>query len=65
MIKKNKNSVGENDSLFAEEVFDIIELSCEDIDLLAEAFDLIASVCSEIDNPHIVLEEESFSGWIH
>jgi hypothetical protein len=62
--KENEKQVAE-ESLFAEEVFDIIELTCADIDLLANAFDLIADVCSQIDNPHIVIHEENASGWVH
>lgn len=65
MASKEKKELEATDNLFAEEVFDIIELTSNDIDLLADAFDLIATVCDSIDNPHVVIEEDLSSEWVH
>lgn len=65
MSNKEKKEFNINESVFAEEVFDIIELTTNDIDLLADAFDLIAEVCESIDNPHVVFDNEPVAEWVH
>ena len=56
---KNQNSSAE------QEVFEIIELAIDDLELLTRAFNMITDVCSEVSNPEIALDDFPNKEYVH
>lgn len=48
-----------------QEVFEIIELAIDDLELLSRAFTMINDVCSELSNPELAIEDRSDKQYVH
>lgn len=48
-----------------QEVFEIIELAIDDLELLSRAFTMINDVCSELSNPELAVEDRCDKQYVH
>jgi len=60
MSHKSKENSSAN-----EEIFEIIELAIDDLELLTRAFNLIDAACEEINHPNLVLDDCCTEQLIH
>ena len=61
MSKKFKNQSSQAE----QEVFEIIELAIDDLELLSRAFTMINDVCTELSNPELALDDISTKEYVH
>lgn len=61
MSKKLNNSSSSAEN----EVFEIIELAIDDLELLTRAFNMIRDVCDDVSHPELKLDDSSNKQFVH